>query len=665
MDLTRHLARRRASDFLDVRTARRAWSPTTLGGVREESSDDSPMPHAERGPGPGPLSTGWNRKHSCRFAEHDVQVMHSDTNRGIEVLLNPIYNKGTGFSIAEKERLGIRGLTPPRYFSIEQQCDKIWESMNEPGKTAMFKWRSMQALQDRNETLFYRLLVEHIEELAPIIYTPTVGEACMQYSRLFRRPRGMYFSADDRGHFNAMMYNWKSDVNVIVVTDGSRVLGLGDLGAQGMGISVGKLDLYVAGAGIEPSKVLPCVLDVGTDNQDLLDDPYYFGVHRKRLTGDEYYDVVDEFIQAVKNRWPNALVQFEDFQTEHAMPILKRHRDNVLCFNDDIQGTAVVVLAGVYGAMAALGKDPSDITKQTFVMCGAGSAGMGIANFLHTAMVHHGLSDEEAHARFFIVDKDGLVTDKRKLDKNAPGVEELRAFAEARKAGVEDSSKDSSKASSRDSNEPLPEGAPLAEVVRRAKPTVLLGASTVKGLFTEEILQMMGEFNERPVIMPLSNPTSRAECTSKAAAKATGGRALFSSGSPFEHVTTDGKYMHANQGNNFYVFPGLGLGSILVGSDHISDGMLNAAAEAIPRSLDDAALARGEIYPRISAIRDISVKVASAVMRQAVKEGREGRGGKISEILRLDGMEGVERYVRSSMYYPEYRPTVFGNNMSK
>ena len=445
MDLTRHLARRRASDFLDVRTARRAWSPTTLGGVREESSDDSPMPHAERGPGPGPLSTGWNRKHSCRFAEHDVQVMHSDTNRGIEVLLNPIYNKGTGFSIAEKERLGIRGLTPPRYFSIEQQCDKIWESMNEPGKTAMFKWRSMQALQDRNETLFYRLLVEHIEELAPIIYTPTVGEACMQYSRLFRRPRGMYFSADDRGHFNAMMYNWKSDVNVIVVTDGSRVLGLGDLGAQGMGISVGKLDLYVAGAGIEPSKVLPCVLDVGTDNQDLLDDPYYFGVHRKRLTGDEYYDVVDEFIQAVKNRWPNALVQFEDFQTEHAMPILKRHRDNVLCFNDDIQGTAVVVLAGVYGAMAALGKDPSDITKQTFVMCGAGSAGMGIANFLHTAMVHHGLTDEEAHARFFIVDKDGLVTDKRKLDKNAPGVEELRAFAEARKAGVEDSSKDSSK----------------------------------------------------------------------------------------------------------------------------------------------------------------------------------------------------------------------------
>ena len=644
VDLTRHLARRRAVNFLDGLPASRVASPMALGAIRAKTDDTKKPTHIQ--PNPGPLSGGWNRKHSCRFAEHDVQVMHAETNRGIEVLLNPIYNKGTGFSIAEKERLGIRGLTPPRYFSIEQQCDKIWENMSEPGKTAMFKWRSMQALQDRNETLFYRLLVDHIEELAPIIYTPTVGEACMQYSRLFRRPRGMYFSADDRGHFNAMMYNWKSDVNVIVVTDGSRVLGLGDLGAQGMGISVGKLDLYVAGAGIEPGKVLPCVLDVGTDNEELLADPYYFGVNQRRLKGDEYYDVVDEFIQAVKNRWPNALVQFEDFQTEHAMPILRRHRDNVLCFNDDIQGTAVVVLAGIYGAMAALGKNPSDITKQTFVMCGAGSAGMGIANFLHTAMVHHGLTPEQAHSRFFIVDKRGLVTSARALDKKDPGVEDLRPFAESRKCDRSDPNS-------------LREGASLAEVVKKARPTVLLGASTVKGLFTEDVLKMMGEFNERPIIMPLSNPTSRAECTSKEAAIATGGRALFSSGSPFEHQKVEGKYMHANQGNNFYVFPGLGLGSILVGSDHISDGMLNAAAEAIPRSLDDDALARGEIYPRIKNIRDISVKVASAVMRQAVKEGREGRGGKISEILRLDGIEGVERYVRSSMYYPEYRPTVF------
>ena len=513
--------------------------------------------------------------------------------------------------------------------------------MNEPGKTAMFKWRSMQALQDRNETLFYRLLVDHIEELAPIIYTPTVGEACLQYSRLFRRPRGMYFSADDRGHFNAMMYNWKSNVNVIVVTDGSRVLGLGDLGAQGMGISVGKLDLYVAGAGIEPGSVLPCVLDVGTDNEKLLNDPYYFGLQRKRLKGAEYYEMVDEFIQAVKNRWPNALVQFEDFQTEHAMPILKRHRKNVLCFNDDIQGTAVVVLAGIYGAMAAQGKKASAITEQTFVVCGAGSAGMGIANFLHTAMVHHGLTPEEAYSRFYVIDKDGLVTSERKLDPDAPGVDDLRPFAESRQC------------------KNTKERMELLEVVKRAKPTVLLGASTVAGLFDDDVLKEMGEINERPIIMPLSNPTSRAECSSTAAANATGGRAIFSSGSPFEHKRVDGRYMHANQGNNFYVFPGLGLGSILVGSDHISDGMLNAAAEAIPKILSEEALARGEIYPRINQIRDISVKVASAVMRQAVNEGREGRGGKIREIIKLDGQEGIEQYVRSSMYYPEYRPTVF------
>lgn len=499
----------------------------------------------------------------------------------------------------------------------------------------------MQALQDRNETLFYRLLVDHIEELAPIIYTPTVGEACLQYSRLFRRPRGMYFSAKDVGHFNAMMYNWKNDVSVIVVTDGSRVLGLGDLGAHGMGISVGKLDLYVAGAGIDPSKVLPCVLDVGTDNEALLNDKYYFGLQQPRMKGAEYMAVVDEFIQAVKNRWPGALVQFEDFQTEHAMPILKRHRHNVLSFNDDIQGTAVVVLAGVYGALAAQGKKAKDITEQTFVVCGAGSAGMGIATFLHNAMVHHGLSPQEAYDRFYIIDAKGLVTSARQFSGKEPGVNDLLPFAQSRR------------------NKTTTEGMQLKEVVRLAKPTVLLGASTVKGLFTDDVLELMGEINQRPVIMPLSNPTSRAECTAEAAAQATQGRAIFSSGSPFESVTVDGRYMHANQGNNFYVFPGLGLGAILVGAEHISDGMLNAAAEAIPKTLDQDALSRGQIYPRIDQIRDISVKVAAAVMKQAVKEGQEGRGGKIVELIKLDGTESLEQYVRSSMYYPEYRPTVF------
>jgi malate dehydrogenase (decarboxylating) len=599
--LARHLHRRppaaaNATSLPLPPSSSRATGVRAFADGGSGKSDDSASQPGAAAAGDGAkkqqYGSGWSsRKHKCRFAENDMMVMHPDTNRGIEVLLNPIYNKGTGFSLGEKERLGIRGLVPPRGFSIEQQCAKIWESMNHSGKTNMHKWRSMQALQDRNETLFYRLLVDHIEELAPIIYTPTVGEACLEYSRLFRRPRGMYFSADDVGHFNAMMYNWKTDVSVIVVTDGSRVLGLGDLGAHGMGISVGKLDLYVAGAGIDPSKVLPCVIDIGTDNEALLSDPYYFGLQRKRLKGEEYIAVIDEFIQAVKNRWPEALVQFEDFATEHAMPILKRHRHNVLCFNDDIQGTAVVVLAGVYGALAATGQDPADITKQTFVLCGAGSAGMGIANFLHTAMVHHGLTPEEAYERFYVVDVKGLITSARHFKDGEPGVNDIRPFAASRH------------------NKVTTEGMKLEDVVRLAKPTVLLGASTVSGLFTEEVLQLMGEINHRPLIMPLSNPTSRAECTAAAAAAATGGRAIFSAGSPFESVTVDGTTMHANQGNNFYVFPGLGLGTILVGADHISDGMLNAAAEAIPAFLDDAALARGEIYPRINQIRDISVKV--------------------------------------------------------
>ena len=635
-------ARTGTSDILlglGVRVPSASGAVSTSGARRwfASSSDDNKGSTKDKG-----KLSGWSgRRHKCRFAEADMMVMHPDTNRGIEVLLNPIYNKGTSFSTDERERLGIRGLVPPRYFSIEEQCEKVWASINNTKSSNMHKWRSMQALQDRNETLFYRLLVDHIEELAPIIYTPTVGEACLQYSKLFRRPRGMYFSADDVGHFNAMMYNWKSDVSVIVVTDGSRVLGLGDLGAQGMGISVGKLDLYVAGAGIDPSKVLPCVLDVGTDNEELRNDKDYFGLQQKRLKGEEYIAVVDEFIQAVKNRWPAALVQFEDFSTEHAMPILKRHRDNILCFNDDIQGTAVVILAGVYGAMMATGKKAKDITKQTFVLCGAGSAGMGIASFLHSAMVHHGLTPEEAYERFYVVDAKGLITSARELRDDQPGVNELRAFAANRKNLV------------------TTEGMKLADVVRLAKPTVLLGASTVSGLFTDDVLRMMGEFNERPIIMPLSNPTSRAECTSKAAAEATGGRAIFSAGSPFEPVTVDGNTMHANQGNNFYVFPGLGLGTILVGADHISDGMLNAAAEAIPNILSEEALSRGEIYPHINQIREISVKVAAAVMKQAVKEGREGRQGKIIEIINHDGTEVLEQYVRSSMYYPEYRSTVF------
>jgi len=574
-------------------------------------------------------------KHQCRLESEQVVVMHKDTNRGIEVLHNPVYNKGTSYSLAERERLGVRGLVPPRFFSLEDQHKKVWALLNE-NEVPIRKWRQLQALQDRNETLFYYLLVNHIEELAPIIYTPTVGEAAIAYSRLFRRARGMYFSADDRGHFNAMMYNWKQDdVSCIVVTDGSRILGLGDLGAQGMAISVGKLDLYVAGAGIDPGRVLPCVLDLGTNNEELLADDYYFGIQRRRLEGDEYYDTVNEFMRAVKNRWPRALVQFEDFQTKHAMPILNRYRETNLCFNDDIQGTAAVVLSGVYGALRVLGKQPAAITDQTFVLCGAGSAGMGIATFLHTAMVYHGLSAEEAYKRFYILDADGLITSQRQLGSD-PGSEAVSPFARQRTD--------------------LPDGISLEEVVKQGKPTVLMGASTVQGLFSKEVLEEMGRLNERPVIMPLSNPTSRAECTAEDAAIATQGRALFSSGSPFDDVEVGGRVMRANQGNNFYVFPGLGLGALLSGAPRITDSMLNAASEAIPDMLDSESLARGCIYPRIHQIREISAYVAERVIRQAAEEGLARK--RTLELLR-QGDDALKNYIRSSMYYPEYRPTVF------
>jgi len=430
------------------------------------------------------------------------------------------------------------------------------------------------------------------------------------------------------------MFNWKRDVTVIVVTDGSRILGLGDLGMNGMGISQGKLDLYVAGGGFDPQHVLPVVLDVGTNNPDLLNDPYYLGSQHARLEGQEYDDFIEEFIRGVRNRWPNALIQFEDFQTKHANKILERYRRDVLCFNDDIQGTAAVVLAGIYGAMKCMGGHRKDITKQRFVMTGAGSAGCGIATFLHQAMVAQGLSPDEAYKRFYIIDKDGLITNERALD--GPGSEPLRGFVRNRTD--------------------LPDGASLMDVIRAAKPTTLLGVSTVKGLFTDEVLREMGKINERPIIMPLSNPTSRAECTAEEAARATGGRAIFSAGSPFEDVEINGTVMKANQGNNFYVFPGLGLGAVLSKSRVISDGMLQAAALAIPNMLTTEQYESGTIFPSIDRIRDISAYVAVKVIEAAAREGRVP-----DEIRRLvaTGEDAISEYVYSTMYLPTYRPTVF------
>ena len=589
----------------------------------------------------------WLGRQSRKRSVDEIVVLTGNIHRGSEILHNAVYNKGTGFNHSERERLGVRGLVPPRYFSIKEQAEKVWQqqvAMRESNAAKIGRWRHLQALKDRNETLFYRLLQDHVEELAPVIYTPTVGEACLNYSRFFRRARGMYFTKDDVGHMHSMTYNWRGDVKIVVVTDGSRVLGLGDLGAHGMGISIGKLDLYVAGGGFDPQEVLPVCLDVGTNNKSLLNDKWYVGLNSQRLEGGDYYRVIDEFMRAIRHRWPKALIQFEDFQTKHALEILTNYRNDYLCFNDDIQGTAAVVLAGVYGALKVLGaKDRSEIRNQKFVMCGAGSAGMGIVSMLHKAVMKSGgLSEEEAYDNFFIMDNNGLITNERELE--FPREAAVEPFAKARKATKE-----------------LPDGASLLDVVTKSKCTALLGASTVNGLFTEDVLRQMGEQNERPIIFPLSNPTSNAECTSEDAAKATDGRAIFSSGSPFEDAKSgvSGRVMRANQGNNLYIFPGLGLGAVLSGAKTISEEMLVSSAKAIADMLTEDQIRKGCVFPMIKEIRNISARVAVRVIKQAAEEGQAKRS--VVKIIESDDEHDTKlfKYVKRAQYVPEYRPTVF------
>lgn len=478
-----------------------------------------------------------------------------------------------------------------------------------------------------------QVVIDHVEEMAPIIYTPTVGEVCLQYSRLYRRARGMFFSADDVGDMHAMVYNWPSDrVDVIVLTDGSRILGLGDLGVQGMGIPVGKLDLYVAGAGLHPKFVLPICLDVGTDNAELREDPNYLGLARPRMTGDAYYAAVDELVSALRARWPNALLQFEDFSTVHALTLLERYRNDMPTFNDDIQGTAAVVLAGIYGALKVQDMPPSAITKQRFLVCGAGSAGMGITQALFNAMKVHGLSHQEALKNFVVMDVGGTI------GKGRQGVDRAAApFARP----------------------DIPDGLHLEEAVQLFKPTALLGLSTVHGLFSAEALRLMGQVNKRPIIFPLSNPTSRSECTCEEAAAATDGRAIFACGSPFpDAVSASGRTVRANQGNNFFIFPGVGLGAWLCGASVVSDNMLTAAAEALPKLLTPKDLEACCIYPRVADIRRVSAHVAVAVIRAAQADGvlqdpdarRRLQSGADDEALR--------EWVTSEMYTPAYVPLV-------
>ncbi|HWK53314.1 MAG TPA: NAD-dependent malic enzyme [Hyphomicrobiales bacterium] len=511
------------------------------------------------------------------------------SRKAFDLINNPRLNKGTAFTLEERETYGLHGLLPPNVSTIEQQVGWALDSIrNKPQD--IDKYRFMAALQKRNEQLYFRLLIDHIEELMPIVYTPTVGQACQEYAYQFRETQGFYVSFEHRGRISELMKNWTdTDVRLIVVTDGERILGLGDLGVSGMGIPIGKLALYSACAGIDPAHCMPITLDVGTDNEDFRHDPFYQGRREPRVRGETYEAFIEEFIVAVQENFPAALLQFEDFATVNAVSLLRKYRDRLLCFNDDIQGTAAVALAGLYAATRITN---TPLSEMRFLFAGAGSAATGIAGLLALALQQEGLSEEEACGRCYVTDSKGLVTrDRPRITGHAA------PFAAA-----------------------LPPMS-LEEAVATIKPHVLIGATGRGGTFGQELLELMGRLHEQPIIFALSNPTTKAECTAENAYVATGGRAIFASGSPFGVVNIDGKIKVPGQGNNAYVFPGLGLGALQGGLARITEDLLIVAAKALAETVSDYQLEHGSLYPPLKEIRQVSQNIAVAVAQAGQEAG--------------------------------------------
>ncbi len=514
--------------------------------------------------------------------------------RGPQLLNHPMYNRATAFTRDERRELGLEGLLPDVVSTMEQQARRAYGNIvrkTEP----LERFIGLAALQDRNEHLFYRVLGDHLEEFLPVVYTPTVGHACQQYSRIFRRARGLWITPEHKGRMTEVLANAPyEDVRLIVVTDNERILGLGDQGAGGMGIPVGKLALYVAAAGIHPAQTLPVSLDVGTDNEDLLGDDLYIGWRQPRLRGDAYDAVVDEFVRAVKQRFPRALLQWEDFKQWNAFRLLERYRRELPSFNDDIQGTAAVAVAGMFAASRAAGRK---LTDERLVIAGAGAAGVGIARLFQRALRREGLTGEALRPTVAMLDSKGLVVDAQ---------DEYRR----------DLAWTGDLASSRG----LRAGSSLVDVVRGAKPTVLVGVSGVPGLFDEAVVRGMASQVERPVVFPLSNPTSKSEASPADVMAWTGGRALVATGSPFEPVDVGGRKVRIGQGNNAFVFPGVGLGVLVSEAREVTDGMFAAAADALAERLSDEDRAAGSLFPRVAGLRRITAHVAEAVVRQAVSE---------------------------------------------
>jgi malic enzyme len=543
--------------------------------------------------------------------------------KGRPILLNPFTNKGTAFTPDERAALAIDGLVPPAVFTIEEQMDRAYEN-HRMKPTNLERFIHLASLHDRNETLFFRLIHEHIDEMMPIVYTPVVGEACQKFSHIYRSARGLYINYEQRDQIEEILANHPRPPAVIVVTDGERILGLGDQGAGGMGIPIGKLCLYTLCAGIPPHLTLPIMLDVGTDNEERLNDPLYIGLRQKRIRGEAYQEFVDRFVAAVQKVYPEALLQWEDFLKGNAIFQLNRFRDQLCSFNDDIQGTAGVVVAGVFCGLRITGQQMKD---QRILFAGAGASAQGISDLLVSAMVEEGLSLEEARKHIWTVDSRGLVTKERQ------GLEDFKATYARDVAELEDyTCKDRSKVT-------------LEETVINAKPTILIGTSGTPGTFTEPVVRAMAKSNDRPMIFPLSNPTSKSECTAEQAIQWSDGRAIVATGSPFDPVEYNGKRYRIGQGNNAFIFPGVGLGVWVGRARRITDGMFLAAAKALADKVTDEDLAQVAVYPKLTRIRECSHAVACAVVRRAVEDGQAD-----DKVL-----ANLEDRIAKAMWFPDYR----------
>jgi malate dehydrogenase (oxaloacetate-decarboxylating)(NADP+) len=535
-----------------------------------------------------------------------------DLPHGLALLRDPLLNKGTAFSEQERDKLGLRGLLPAHVLTLEEHAKRIIDNLRRLPDD-LDKYVSLNALHDRNETLFFRVVCDHIDEIQPLIYTPTVGLACQRYGHIFQRPRGIFITANDRGRVAQLMRNWPYPAKLIVVTDGERILGLGDLGANGMGIPVGKLSLYAACAGVHPEHCLPVMLDVGTNNAELLADPYYIGLRQRRISGEAYDALVDEFVTAAQETFPGVLVQFEDFANHSAFRLLHHYRERACVFNDDIQGTAAVALAGLFSALRVTGGKLSD---QTVLFLGAGEAATGIADLIVSAMTAEGLTEAQARQRTWLFDSRGLVVGSRN-----DLVEHKRAYAH--------------------------DHAPIADyatAIRTLKPTAIIGVAAVGGSFTPDVLATMAKLNQRPIVFALSNPTSKAECSAEEAYRHTGGRALFACGSPYDPVKLDGKTFVPRQGNNSYIFPGVGLGVIASGARRVTDEMFMRAARALAGLVSAEDLAQGSLYPALPRIREVSAHIAAEVARVAWDRGLAA-GTPPADVL---------HFVREHMYEPRY-----------